>query len=277
MANDNGLFSHESRRTFLKKGALASGVAVGLAGCSQIRGDEQAPTNETDTTTATETPTGDGDAGGGGKALMFNSEFNGGAQFRVVSDVLEAHPTVEGVQEGDIWSEYNTRMIEYLNTDENVTFFPAHDATVEQDQVYELHDNFTWFGDNVNDEGIIDVKFTQVGNEQVFAADNWEVVEQGGGKALVRWNNFRPGAVFTCVSGVVEWAPRADVQGSDIFSEYNTRLAEWLNTQNDFQIYVAQDAQVKKGAHYRMNKEFDVTEPEANLVTVDLDRVERAN
>lgn len=271
MVEDTARGSRETRRSFLTKGALAAGAAVGLAGCSQLRGQE-APANGT----ATDSPTGtDAPGKGGGKALMFNTEFRGGAQFRVVSPVIEQRPDVEGVQEDDVFSEYNTRVIEYLNTDEDVTFFPAHDAQVQQGRVYELHDNFTLFSDETNDAGIIDVRFTRVGEQQAFDPDDWAVVEDGGGKALVRWNEYRPGAVFKITSGVVEWTPRDDVQESDVFSGYNTRFAEWVNTQDDFQVYPAQDAQVQRGAHYRMTGEFDVTDPEGNLVTVDLERVER--
>lgn len=273
MVDDTGLLGHESRRSFLKKGAVATGVAVGLAGCSE----NGAPDEEG---AAGDTPT--GTAGGnveedGGKALMFNSEFRGGAQFRVVSPVIEQHPDVEGVQQGDVWSEYDTRIIEYLNTDEDVTFFPAHDAEVEQGQVYELHDNFTWFGDDTNDEGIIDVRFNPVNEDEAFDDEDWTVLDEGGGKALVRWQNYRPGAVLTVTSGVVEWAPRDDVQGSDVFSEYNTRFAEWVNTSDDFQVYPANDAGIQRGANYRMTGEFDVTDPEGNLVTVELEAVERAD
>lgn len=269
MLEDDGLSSTESRRSFLKKGVLASGVGVGLAGCSQIRGPLEGA-DESDS--ATETDDGDG----GGKALMFNSEFRGGAQFRVVSPVIEQHPKVEGVQEGNVWSDYNTRILEYLNVDEDVTFFPAHDAQVQEGQVYELHENFTLFADDTNDEGIIDVEFTPVGEDEVFDED-FRIVEDGGGKALVRWNNYRPGAALTLISGVVEWSPGDELQEADILSEYNTRFAEWLNTGADFQIYLAQDATFNHEATYRMTDEFDVTDPEGNLLTVDLERVERTN
>lgn len=273
MSKEDSVLHGESRRSFIKKSAFSVGATVGLAGCSQLNGEGDGDPTGTDTDTDTD----DGDVESAGKALMFNTEFRGGAQFRVVSPVIEQHPDVDGVQEGDFWSDYNTRIIEYLNVDQEVTFFPAHDANIEEGKVYELHDNFSLFSDDTNDEGVVSVKFTEVNEEQAFDADDWNVVEEGGGKALVRWNDYRPGAVFTIVSDIVDWTPRDDVEGTDVFSGYNTRFAEWLNSQDDFQIYVAQDASVESGVNYRMTDEFDVTDPEGNLVTVDLDQVERAD
>ncbi len=96
----------------------------------------------------------------------------------------------------------------------------------------------------------------------------------GGGKALVRANNFYPGGLFQVTSDVVEWTPREDVAGSDIFSEYNTRIGEYLGTGEDFEFYPAHEAAVETGGVYVMRDEFDITDPEGNLVTISFDRVD---
>ncbi|MFC6824975.1 twin-arginine translocation signal domain-containing protein [Halopelagius fulvigenes] len=265
----------ESRRDFMKKSALTSGaLAVGLTGSATAQ--ETGTTNGTGTTTGTS-----GDVGDGGKALMFNDEFRPGAQFRVVSPVLEQNPDVEGVEQGDIWSEYNTRRIQYLNTNEEVYFFPAHDAEIQEGTVYELQTNFSLFADETNDEGVISVSFEPVSEDDVLISEDdgqldpnedFEIVD-GGGKALVRAGNFYPGSLVQITSDVLEWTPRQQVQGSDIFSAYNTRHAEYLNTNDEFPIYTAHDGEFEPDAVYVMRNEFDVTDPEGALLTVDLDRV----
>ncbi|WP_436928545.1 hypothetical protein [Halosimplex halobium] len=284
--SDQNATTGETRRSILKKGALATGAAAGLAGCAALDGEE-GPAAETetdgdgtdvlgdgtDTDDGTET---DGDgavAGGRGKALMFADAFRAGAQFRVTSPVIEQQPEVEGVEDGSVWSDYNTRVVEYVNTEEDVLLFPAHDAEVTEGRVYELHDNFTWLSDDAGDQGVVDVRFSELDQERVFDPDDVNVFDEGGGKALVRWSNYRPGAILEITSEVVEWTPRDDVAGSDIFSDYNTRFARWING-GTFQIYPAGDASVEEDQAYRMTSEFDVTDPGGNLVTTDLERVE---
>jgi len=278
---DQNATTGETRRSILKKGALATGAAAGIAGCSALDGEE-GPAAGTDTDGgAGEGPLGEGTEpdgegaveAGSGKALMFADEFRGGAQFRVTSPVIEHQPEVEGVEDGSVWSDYNTRVVEYVNTQEDVLFFPAEDAEITEGRVYELHDNFTWLSDDAGDQGVVDVKFTDVGQEQIFDPSDANVFDEGGGKALVRWGNYRPGAILRITSGVVEWTPRDDVAGSDVFSEYNTRFARWIGGGN-FQIYPAGDASIEQGRAYRMTPEFDVTDPEGNLVTTELERVE---
>lgn len=249
--------SGESRRSFMKKSAVASGgLALGVGGTGSVAAQ-------------------DGDAAEGGKALMFNDAFRPGAQFRVVSPVIDQQPDVSGVNQGDIWSNYNTRAIEFLNTNEQVLLFPAHDAEVKQGQVYELQQNFSLFADDTNDQGIVSVSFEPVGEDEVFD-DEFDVLDEGGGKALVTRDVFRPNALFRVTSGVVKWTPKENVQGTDLFSDYNTRFAEYLNASNQFFFYPAQAAELQQGAVYVMSDEFDVTDPEGNLMTVDFDRVDEA-
>lgn len=283
MTHDDAPPESDARRSFMKKGVLASGgLALGLSGL--VSGQEGNSTTQEGNSTSTqeETPTATpaGEGGNGGKALMFNDEFRPGAQFRVTSPVLEQNPDVEGVQEGDIWSEYNTRTIQYLNTNEQVTFFPAHDAEVQQGNVYELHNEFSLFADEMADEGVMSVSFEPVGEDDVLfpgdgqldPVDDYEVIE-GGGKALVQLSNYFPGSLLRITSDVENWVPGPNVQGSDIFSEYNSRFAEYLNTNDEFLIYPAQDANISTDAVYVVRDEFDITDPEGRLVTVDLDRV----
>lgn len=116
---------------------------------------------------------------------------------------------------------------------------------------------------------------TTGGDEDVLLEPEEDfALADGGGKALIRPNNFYPGGLFQVTSDVVEWTPREDVAGSDIFSEYNTRIGEYLGTREDFEFYPAHEAAVETGGVYVMRDEFDITDPEGNLVTISFDRVD---
>jgi hypothetical protein len=219
----------------------------------------------------------DGDTaqGDGTSALMRNETFRPGALFRVDSRALGEHPDVEGVP-GD---EYDVRRIRYLNTDEVVRLFLPRDAEVEQGQIYRFQSNFDLL-EGIDDASVISVEFepfpeTLGGDDGQFApGEDLELVE-GGGKALVRIDDFNPGALILVTIGVVEMTPPEDVRGSGVFSEYNSYLVEYLNTGQDFLLFATHEAQVEEGAVYVVRDEFDITEPEGNLVTVDLGRVDQ--
>lgn len=247
MTEHNTSDKTDSRRTFLKKSALTSGgLLVGLSSTG------------TGTVAAQD---------GGGDALMYTDEYHAEAKFRVTSPVIEEEPSIEGAAE--IWNDYNTRMIQYLNTNREVYFFPTEDAEIEEGGVYEFGDNLTLF-----DPGqLIAVDFDSVDQEEESYGYEYET-EEGGGQALVRSQNFNSGALLEITSEVVEWSPRADVQGTDLFTEYNTRHATYLNTNDQFPIYPAQDADIEEGNVYEVSDQFEITDAEGNLVTMDLEQVD---
>ncbi|MFD1589442.1 hypothetical protein ACFR9U_20900 [Halorientalis brevis] len=309
-SQSDGVFDSivDFRREFVKKGALAAGsVGLGLGSPSgvlaQDSGDQQAS---------------------GGEAVMYNNEFHPGGQVRIISPVIEQTPNLAGLPQFS--QRYNMRFAEYLLTGEDVLFYTAQDAQVEEGEVYALGTEITPFEDGA-EEGLVTVTFEPVaggdqyvdlvgapsgdtagnatdaqatdtpatetsttgtpatgtpsgdaGNGDVLLEpdDDFGLVD-GGGKALVRANNFYPGGLFQVVSDVVEWTPRPDVAGSDIFSEYNTRIGEYLGTSEQFDFYPAQAAAIDTGGVYVMRDEFDITDPEGNLVTVDVDRVDETD
>lgn len=282
MTRKHTRFETDTRRSFLKKGALTSGAlafglgSVGSAAAQQ--GDET--TGQTDQA----------------EALMFNDEFHAGAQFRVISAAIQRTPEFDGVQVNELPSAYNTRIIEYANTREEAYFFPAHErlgqgvfpasTAVEEGEVYEMSTEITQVIGGDGDRGdLIRVSYQSVSEDerlitqddnQLDPGEDFEVVG-GGGKALVRGRNFSPGGLVRITSGVVEWTPRSDVQGSDIASEYNTRHAEYLNTSDEFLVYPAHGAEIEEGAVYVLRDEFDITDPEGFLVTADLARVNESD
>lgn len=239
----------------LKKGALASSaLLVGLSSTGAVAAQDDG-SNEQNT---------------GGDGLMYTDEYHSQAQFRITSPVIEENPDVGGVS--DLWADYNTRMIEYLNTNEQMYFFPAEDADVSEGDVYEFGESFTLF-----DPGeFIETDFMPIDEESEeyypYGGD-YDTVD-GGGQALVRFQNANTSALLQITSEVVEWSPREDVQGTDIFTDYNTRHATYLNTNDQFTIYPSQDADIQVDTVYEVSDQFEITDAEGNLVTVDLEEVD---
>jgi hypothetical protein len=255
-----------SRRAVLRPGGVGSGgLALGLSGAGAAAGDEAATRGDA---ARQQYPV--------GKALMFHDEFRPGARFRVVSPVVAQRPDVEAVQNQDVWASANTRIIEYLNTGERVSLFPIEQADVEQGQVYELSSRTLALFDR--EAGIVSCEYALPGSgsDASATAEDFETVE-GGGKALITATNFHPGALFRVVSDVVDWTPRQNVQGSDVFSSYDTRYGEYRNTSDRFLFYPAHSADFERDAVYVMRDEFDVTAPEGALLTADVDRVDPAS
>ncbi|ELY87930.1 hypothetical protein C484_15994 [Natrialba taiwanensis DSM 12281] len=75
------------------------------------------------------------------QARLYGNDFYPAARFRVVSSSLEYKPAVS-VQEGETflgdlyWSDYDTRLIRYENTQERVLFFPPFEADLDQETTY---------------------------------------------------------------------------------------------------------------------------------------------
>ncbi len=111
------LTGDSSRRSVLKTGALTTaGLTLTGVGSAAAQQDDGIVDGESD------------------KALMFADQFNPNSRFVITSPVIEWNPNVQEVRDAD-WSEYNTRMIRYLNTGQRAQFFMAEDAEVpEYDQ-----------------------------------------------------------------------------------------------------------------------------------------------
>jgi len=178
--NDQSLFerlSDESRRSFLKKSAVATaGVGAAASG----------------TTSAQEGNDGDDDDyfGQEWKGLIFPQSFYPEARFSFVSGVVEWTPNYGDVQ--DSWfTDYNTRIIKWLNTGEQDQLFVAGEANIgeydeelgfvpdqddddnNQPQVFEIRPEWAPFGDN---QQLITVNFSPAEEEtedQVLDPEDW--------------------------------------------------------------------------------------------------------
>ncbi|WP_135305455.1 hypothetical protein [Haloarcula amylovorans] len=180
----NELFNldSDSRRSFLKKGALASSaLALGVSG----------------TAAAQETDGGVGDLDDNWKALTFIDNFHPNARFTFVSGVVEWTPNYGDVQDS-YFSDYNTYMIRWLNTDNVVPLFVAQDANIgeydadlgfipdadddqNQPQLFEMNREWTPFGDN---ERLITVNASPVSEEdedEILDNDDWWQETQNSG------------------------------------------------------------------------------------------------
>lgn len=170
----------ESRRSFLKKSAVATagvGAAASGTASAQDGGDD------------------DDYFGQEWKGLVFPQTFYPEARFSFVSDVVEWTPNYGDVQ--DSWfTDYNTRMIRWLNTGEQDQLFVAEDANIgdydddlgfvpdqgdgddSQPQVFEIRPEWAPFGDN---QDLITVNFSpadQETSDQILDADDWWVDQQ---------------------------------------------------------------------------------------------------
>ncbi|ADB61973.1 hypothetical protein Htur_3108 [Haloterrigena turkmenica DSM 5511] len=192
------LVSDESRRSFLKKSAITTvGVSAAASGVASAQD-------------------GDGDIGEGPwKALIFQNNFHPEARFTFVSGVIEWNPNYGGID--DSWfTDYNTRMIRWLNTGEHVQLFVANDAEVgqydenfgfvvddedrNQPQVYEVSPEWSLFED---DPRLATINFGPAEEEtedQILETDRWweeyrgaAVTDGNGGNVTTGGNNTTPG------------------------------------------------------------------------------------
>jgi len=171
----------ETRRSFLKKGALATAGVAAASGTVSGQTDDGVF----------------GDLNDNWKALVFIDNFHPNARFAFGSGVVEWSPNYGDVRDS-FFSDYNTQMILWLNTDEVVPLFVAQDANVgeydadagfvtdadddgNQPQLFEMNREWTPFGDN---ERLITVNVSPVGEEMedsLLEDDNWWQETNGGG------------------------------------------------------------------------------------------------
>lgn len=152
----------QSRRSILKKGALSVGaLALGASGTAAAQnGDDDGGFFDDDN---------DGEIFDDQyrKALMYVGQARPGKRFVITSPVIDWTPDIGEIQD-NIWSNYNTRTMRYLNSDEQHLFWVAHEADIPeydssegyvvdaegdtgpndtpQPEVYEMHAEWTPLG-----------------------------------------------------------------------------------------------------------------------------------
>jgi len=219
---------------------------------------------------------GDGDGNQGGMTgYMFNDEVRPGAVFRVASPELVDQPNVNEAVAGALPTGSTTRVVEYFNTQEEATLLLPGEADVEEGELYQFTETLQ-FVDGAGSEGLVRVEFQPVDDEDfpfdLVESDEVEILDEGG-EGAVRPRSFSAGAVFRVTSGPQGWVPD-DVAQSGYFTEYNTRHAEYLGTDDEFLCFPQEDAEVETDAIYTVESEWELFDPVGNLVTVEFSRVE---
>ena len=110
------------------------------------------------------------------EAYMFQNQFFPEGEFHVISEQLDV-PKPEGVGEGDLFTDFNTRIIQYTNKKNTFAyFFPFADAEVQQGVLYRLGVDAEDVGGGEGGDGggetpranLVNVTFQQVAPEDEF-------------------------------------------------------------------------------------------------------------
>lgn len=183
----------ESRRSFLKKSAVAS-VAVGTGVLGTGVGGAQ-----------------DFDLDDEWEALVFADNFHPEARFTFVSGVVEWTPNYGDVR--DSWfADYDTYQIRWLNTDEIVPLFVAQGANVgefdqelgfipdadddaDQPQLFEMERDWSPFGDNPRLAAVEASPVDEEEEDQILENEDWW--QTGGNETTTGGNQTATNATTT--------------------------------------------------------------------------------
>ena len=248
---------HSSRRSILKAGGAATVASLlGLTGSAAAQEGD-----------------GSGNDTQGMSAWMFNDEVSPGTVFRVQSPALNNIPNVQG-NAGSVVENATAHVIEYFNSHEQAVLLLPDGVQVEQGTIYQLSENMQ-MAQGGSSEGLVQVQFTRLQNQDFqfdLGAGDVQIVD-GGGEGVVRPRNFSGGSIFRITSEPQGWVPE-NVQGSGVFTSYNTRHAEYIGADDEFLFFPQEGADVETDALYTVRDEFEFVNPAGNLVTVQFDRVD---
>jgi len=213
------------------------------------------------------------DSQDGMDAWMFNDEARPDTVFRVKSPELEDQPALQG-DSGAPLENASVRIVEYFNTNEEVILFVPDGVQVEEGELYQLNEDLQ-FVDGGSAEGIVQVQFQPLGDEEFpfdLVDDNDIEILEEGGEGAIRPRNFSGGSIFRVTSGPQGWVPE-DIDESGMFTDYNTRHAEYLGTDDEFLFFPQADAEVETDALYTVQSEWELLDPVGNLTAVEFNRV----
>ncbi|WP_255681622.1 hypothetical protein [Natrinema sp. SYSU A 869] len=227
---------------------------------------------------AQETST-ESDAGGGNgqfrEAIATRETYFSGAIFRVVSPALEDAPVVDNP---DVLQNHSVRIVEHFNTNEEGYLFAPQDAQIEEGEQYVFDDRLSPSTEDelaVND--LVRVQYRPLTGEdlpfKLEAKEDFEILNEGGGEAAVRPDNFFSSSPFKITSGPQGWVPQ-DIEQSGLFTGYNTVHAEYFGTNNRFLFFPQEGAETEQGELYVMRDESEIFDPAGNLVATEFDVVD---
>lgn len=250
----------------MKAGAVTS-AALGLGATGSATAQETAAQN------------GDGNADGRFRnAIATQEAYFSGAIFRVVSPPLKDAPAV-GNQ--DLLKNYNTRIIEHFNTNDQAYLFVPKDSAVTKGEVYVFDDRL---GDQregeLASENLLRVQYRPLTDAdlpfKLEADEDFEILEEGGGEAALRPDDFYSKALFEITSGPQGWVPQ-DIEQSGLFTGYNTVHARYLGTMQQFLLFAQEGAQTETGQLYVMRDEAEIFDPAGNLVAAEFSPIDEGS
>lgn len=253
-----------SRRRFLTVGAVTAGALPFVAGRTAAQ--------------ETSSENGNGETDGGSEfrnAIASRDSFYSGAVFRVVSPPLENAPSIEEI---DALRNHVAYTIELFNTNEEGLLYVPQDVRLEKGEQYVYDDRLSSPTEQeltVND--FVRVQFRRLTDADLpfeFARpEDFDVLEDSGGEAAVRPDNFYSGAMFRITSGAQGWVPD-DVGQSGLFTDYNTVHAEYVGTNHRFLLFAQEAATTETGQTYVMRDEPELFDPAGNLVATEFNTVD---
>lgn len=256
----------KSRRRFMKTGAITS-ATLGLGATRSVTAQETAAQNGNGNTDRRFR-----------NAITTRGAYFSGAVFRVVSPPLKDTPAVRNP---DLLKNYNTRVIEHFNTNDQGYLFIPKDSAVTEGEVYVFDDRL---GDQREDELATDdlllVQYRPLTDAdlpfEIEADEDFEILEGGGGEAAVRPDDFYSKALFEITSGAQGWLPQ-DVEQSGLFTDYNTVHAQYLGTMQQFLLFAQEGAQTDTGQLYVMRDEAEIFDPAGNLVATEFTPIDEGS
>ncbi|WP_239642087.1 hypothetical protein [Natrinema versiforme] len=228
-------------------------------------------------TVAQET-TGTNDGGSDGQfreAIATGEAYFSGAVFRVVSPPLQDAPVVDNP---DVLQNHNVRVIEHFNTNEEGYLFVPQDAQIEEGEQYVFDDRLSSpTEDELAITDLVRVQYRPLTDEdlpfELESEEDFEIVDDNGGEAAVRPDNFFSSAPFRITSGPQGWVPQ-DIEQSGLFTDYNTVHAEYFGTNNQFLFFPQEGAETEEGELYVLRDESEIFDPAGNLVAAEFNLVD---
>ncbi|PCR90395.1 hypothetical protein CP557_07510 [Natrinema ejinorense] len=249
----------KSRRWFVKAGTVtAAALGLGVTGNA----------------VAQETTTENGD-GQFRAAITTGEMYFSGAVFRVVSPALQDAPVVDNP---DVLQNHNVRVIEHFNTTEEGYLFVPQDAQIEEGEEYVFDDRLSSpTEDELAISDLVRVQYRPLTGEdlpfELEIQEDFEILDDDGGEAAVRPDNFFSSAPFEITSGPQGWVPQ-DIEQSGLFTDYNTVHAEYFGTNNRFLFFPQEGADTEPGQLYVMRDESEIFDPAGNLVAAEFSVVD---
>lgn len=254
--------SRRSRRWFVTAGAITS-AALGFGVIGNAGAQNSTAEGETDQT----------DQGQLREAYTTGETYFSGTVFRVVSPPLQDAP----VDAPDRLQDHSVHVIEFFNTNEEGYLFVPQDTRIEEGEKYVFDQWEAPIQTEVGTSEVVRVQYRPLTESdlpfELEVGEDFDVLDDSGGEAAVRPDNFFSSAPFTITSGPQGWVP-PDVEQSGLFTDYNTHHAEYFGTNEQFLLFAQEAAETEQGRLYVMRDESEIFDPAGNLVAAEFDAID---